>query len=95
MHADPFSPSQAPADAGREPSNLSSMRQPIIVHELTGLQSGEVFASIAGLLLNRFETLPEVGAAIELEGLRFEVLEISNRRIATLDVKRAEVRPLS
>ncbi|RTZ48005.1 TerC family protein [Candidimonas sp. SYP-B2681] len=156
---------------GRDPSNLSSLRQPIIVHELTGVLSamdtlkksqgqlvlvtdeygtiqglltpidileaiagefpdedehpaiqsikpghwridgatdlrylaqvletdavlvnGEDFASIAGLLLDRFGTLPEVGAAIELDGLRFEVLEISNRRIASLDVKRLDGR---
>lgn len=50
--------------------------------------SGDGFTSIAGLLLDRFGTLPEIGAKIELHGLRFEVVEIINRRIVTLDVTR-------
>lgn len=48
------------------------------------------FTSIAGLLLDRFGALPEVGAAIELDGLRFEVMDISNRRIVTLEVMRVD-----
>lgn len=52
------------------------------------LIDGDEFASIAGLLLDRFGALPEIGAAIELDGLRFEVIKMSNRRIATLDVRR-------
>ncbi len=48
------------------------------------------YTSIAGLLLERFGSLPEIGATIELNGLRFEVIEITNRRIATLDVTRVD-----
>ncbi|CAM5781438.1 TerC family protein [Castellaniella caeni] len=46
------------------------------------------YTSIAGLLLAQFGALPEVGATIERYGLRFEVLEISQRRISMLDVTR-------
>lgn len=46
------------------------------------------FTSIAGLLLDRFGNLPEIGATIELDGLRFEVVEIANRRITTIEVMR-------
>lgn len=49
---------------------------------------GESFTSIAGLLLDRLGALPDIGATIELDGFRFEVIELSNRRIATLTVTR-------
>ncbi len=44
--------------------------------------------SIAGLLLDRLGALPDVGAAIQLGDLRFEVVEITNRRIATIEATR-------
>lgn len=46
------------------------------------------FSSLAGLLLARFGMLPEVGASIEIDGFCFEVAEITNRRIATVNVSR-------
>lgn len=52
--------------------------------------SGDGFTSIAGLLLDRFGTLPEIGAVIEFNGLRFEVVQMTGRRIATLDVTRLD-----
>ncbi len=52
------------------------------------LVEGDDFTSIAGLLLDRLGALPDIGAAIELDGLRFEVVEIANRRIATIEVTR-------
>jgi len=46
------------------------------------------FSSLAGFLLARFGELPEVGESIEIDGFRFEVAEISNRRIAVVRVSR-------
>lgn len=46
------------------------------------------FTSVAGFLLDRLGTLPEVGAAIDLSDLHFEIVEVSNRRIAKVDVTR-------
>ena len=46
------------------------------------------YASFAAFLLARFGTLPEVGDSIELEGFRFVIVEISHRRIASVDVTR-------
>ncbi|KAA0911715.1 TerC family protein [Pusillimonas sp. ANT_WB101] len=54
------------------------------------LVEGDGYSSVAGLLLERFGSLPEKGATIELGGLRFEVMEITNRRIATLAVTRVD-----
>lgn len=51
---------------------------------------GDGFTSIAGLLLDRFGTLPAIGATIELDGLHFKITEITNRRIATLEVTRID-----
>lgn len=48
------------------------------------------FSSIAGLLLEHFGALPEVGAVAEINGWRFEVIDINNRRIAMIDVMRLE-----
>ncbi|MCB5364741.1 TerC family protein [Pusillimonas sp. CC-YST705] len=49
---------------------------------------GESFTSIAGMLLDRYGSLPDIGTVIDVDDLRFEIMEISNRRIATLLVSR-------
>lgn len=54
------------------------------------LAEGDGFTSIAGLFLDRFGALPEIGATIVSDGLKFEVMEITNRRIATLEVSRID-----
>ena len=58
----------------------------------SGLVSEEDdYTSLAGFLLARFENFPEVGQALELDGLRFEVLAVEERRIARVAVRRIEV----
>jgi CBS domain containing-hemolysin-like protein len=52
------------------------------------------YTSIAGFLLARCATLPAVGDAIELDGLRFEIAAMLDRRIATVLISRVEVSPL-
>jgi CBS domain containing-hemolysin-like protein len=52
------------------------------------------YASLAGFLLERFETLPEVGQTLELDGVRYEILEIENRRIAKVAIRRVSGGPL-
>ncbi|MFT0546236.1 TerC family protein [Allopusillimonas ginsengisoli] len=51
------------------------------------------FSSLAGFLLARFGTLPEAGATIEIDGLRFEIAEVTNRRIALVNVHRLVIDP--
>ncbi len=46
------------------------------------------FNSVAGFLLERLDSLPTVGTVVEADGLRFEVTEVSQRRIATVHVSR-------
>lgn len=58
------------------------------------LVEGDAYMSIAGLLLDRFGALPDVGTVIKLENFRFEVIEITNRRIATIDVTLMKDNPL-
>ena len=48
------------------------------------------YTSLAGFLLARFETLPTPGQAIELDGLRYEVLAVEDRRIAKVAIRRLE-----
>lgn len=52
------------------------------------IKEEDPFSSLAGSLLARFGELPEVGDSIEIEGFRFEVAEITNRRIAVVIVSR-------
>jgi CBS domain containing-hemolysin-like protein len=54
---------------------------------------GADYATLAGLLLERFGTLPAVGAALDIDGLRFEVARVIEHRIATVDVARIEEQP--
>ncbi len=46
------------------------------------------YTSLAGFLLARFETLPEAGQAVEVDGLRYEILAVEDRRIARVSVQR-------
>ncbi len=46
------------------------------------------YTSLAGFLLGRFESLPAVGEAVEVDGLRFEILEVEDRRIARVGIRR-------
>jgi CBS domain containing-hemolysin-like protein len=47
-----------------------------------------VYTSLAGFLLARFETLPAAGQALEVDGLRFEILAVEDRRIARVAIRR-------
>jgi CBS domain containing-hemolysin-like protein len=50
----------------------------------------ESFTSVAGFLLDRLGALPETGATVETGGLRFEIVDVINRRIATVNVTRID-----
>jgi CBS domain containing-hemolysin-like protein len=54
------------------------------------VKEGDDYASLAGFLLAHFTALPAVGEAIELDGLRFEIAEVIDRRIASVDISRVE-----
>ena len=49
--------------------------------------------SLAGFLLSRFGRRPAVGEALEVDGFRFEVIEMSDWRIASVDVSRIDDNP--
>lgn len=49
------------------------------------------YTSLAGFLLARFETLPELGAALELDGLRYEIMAVEERRIAKVQIGRIAI----
>ncbi|MGK5080318.1 TerC family protein [Janthinobacterium sp. HLX7-2] len=48
------------------------------------------YNSLAGFLLAHFENMPAVGEVLELDDLRYEILEADERRIASVDVRRIE-----
>lgn len=55
-----------------------------VLHSDALVHDTDEFTSLAGLMLERFTTLPSVGEFLEIDGLRFEVLEVLERRIATV-----------
>lgn len=59
------------------------------VLETEGLVSiDDEYTSLAGFLLARFESMPELGQEIEIDGLRYRILAVEERRIAKVLVQR-------
>ena len=59
------------------------------VLETEGLVSvDDEYTSLAGFLLARFESMPEPGQEIEIDGLRYRILAVEERRIAKVLVQR-------
>lgn len=56
--------------------------------ETDSLDINEHYASITGWLLARFEGFPAAGAAIEIDRIRYEILEVDGRRIKKILVAR-------
>ncbi|MDY0974812.1 transporter associated domain-containing protein [Massilia sp. CFBP9012] len=69
-------------------ADLHYLEQVLEVDALVG--DTDDYTSLAGLMLERFGTLPKVGDAVEIEGFRFEVAQVLERRIATVIVTRIE-----
>ncbi|WP_293779714.1 TerC family protein [uncultured Oxalicibacterium sp.] len=69
-------------------ADLHYLEQVLETHAL--VSEDAEYTSIAGLLLDRFATFPEVGAALELDGWRYEVAAIDGRRIATVLINRVK-----
>ncbi len=59
-----------------------------VLHTQAWASHDDPFASLAAFLLARFGVLPEVGATMEIDGFRFEVAQVSQRRIAEVHVTR-------
>ena len=72
-------------------ADLHYLEQVFEVDALVG--DGDDYTSLAGLMLERFGTLPKVGDAVEIEGLRFEVAQVLERRIASVIVNRIDDEP--
>ena len=69
-------------------ADLHQLEQVLETHGL--VSDEEDYSSLAGFLLARFETLPEVGQAMELDGLRYEILSVEDRRIAKVSIRRID-----
>ena len=69
-------------------ADLHYLEQVLEVNEL--VSENDDYTSLAGLMLERFGSLPQPGEAIELQGFRFEVVQVLERRIATVLITRIE-----
>jgi len=69
-------------------ADLHYLEQVFEVDALVG--ETDDYTSLAGLMLERFGTLPTVGDAVEIEGFRFEVAQVIERRIASVIVTRID-----
>ena len=54
------------------------------------ISENDDYTSLAGFMLERLGNLLTVGEAVEVDGLRFEVIEVVERRIAAVMVTRLE-----
>jgi len=79
----PLGPDSWEADGG---ADLHLLEQVLDTDALLG-DAGD-YTSLAGFLLARFESFPETSQAIELDGLRFEILAVEERRIARVAIHR-------
>ncbi|TWI69829.1 putative tellurium resistance membrane protein TerC [Pseudoduganella lurida] len=82
-----------PREAGVwEADGTADLHQLEQVLETDGLVTeGTDYTSLAGFLLARFEALPAVGEAVEVDGLRYEILAVDERRIARVLIRRITV----
>ena len=55
-----------------------------VLHTDALVSDADEFTSLAGRLPERYTTLPMAGEFVEIDELRFEVLEVVERRIATV-----------
>lgn len=69
-------------------ADLHQLEQVLETESLVG--ADVEYTSLAGFLLARFESMPEPGQAIELDGWRYEILAVVERRIAKVRICRAE-----
>ncbi|QYF94387.1 TerC family protein [Massilia sp. PAMC28688] len=64
-----------------------------VLHSDALVSGNDEYTSLAGFMLERFNTLPAAGDKIEVDGLQFEVLEVQERRIASVLVTRLPAQP--
>ncbi|WP_312517374.1 TerC family protein [Massilia sp.] len=67
-------------------ADLHYLEQVLEVDEL--VSENDDYTSLAGLMLERFGSLPQPGESVEVQGLRFEVVQVLERRIATVLITR-------
>jgi len=67
-------------------ADLLYLEQVLQIEALAG--EGGDYTSLAGLMLERFGSLPQAGDALEIDGHRFEVTQVLERRIASVLVTR-------
>jgi len=76
-----------------EADGAADLHQLEQVLETDALVGDEDYTSLAGFLLARFASMPEPGQAIELDGWRYEVLAVQDRRIAKVAISRVADAP--
>ena len=72
-------------------ADLHYLEQVLQVRGLVG--DKDEYSSLGGLMLERFGSLPRAGDGVEIEGLRFEVARVVERRIASVLVTRLDDQP--
>jgi CBS domain containing-hemolysin-like protein len=69
----------------------ADLRQLEQVLDTTALVSDtDDYTSLAGLMLERFESLPKAGDSVDIDGFRFEVAQVCERRITDVIVTRLD-----
>lgn len=71
-----------------EADGAADLHQLEQILETDALVGDDDYTSLAGFLLARFASMPEPGQAIELDGWRYEVVAVGDRRIAKVAISR-------
>jgi len=87
-------PEGAEADIVDEADGRYIVRGNVEVGKIERLFEAELaaddFTTVAGLVINQLGHLPGVGEILDFRGLRFEVLEADERRVARVRIERAQ-----
>jgi CBS domain containing-hemolysin-like protein len=87
-------PEGAEADIVDEADGRYIVRGNVEVGKLERLFEAELaaddFTTVAGLVINQLGHLPGVGETLDFRGLRFEVLEADERRVARVRIERTQ-----
>jgi CBS domain containing-hemolysin-like protein len=90
-------PHEADADIVRESPNACIVRGPVEIAKIERLFDRELaeddFTTVAGLVINQLGHLPAVGERVEFRGMKFEVIEADERRVARVRIERLSHTP--
>lgn len=85
-----FTPSVVAIEPGRYEIDASENLEEINRHLPAPLPRNPLYTTLAGLILNQLERLPELNELLRIDGWQMRVLQIEQMRIARVELKRLD-----